>query len=181
MSLRDQFLKAGLVTRAQADRAAREARQEQRAAQAHQLPRRERERLEAERRAREQAERLAAAVAKRRAQREAEERLLRELRPRQILQAHAKPLRGGNHPFFHRSPDGRHAWRLFVPEHVASDLRCGRLALAWLDDPRSPRVVVIDPETADRVEALRPELILFRNRGPVDTDPAEQLYDVGDR
>lgn len=42
-------------------------------------------------------------------------------------------------------------------------------------------MVVIDPETADRVEALRPELVLFRNRGPVDTDPAEQLYDVGDR
>lgn len=176
MSLRDQLLKAGLVNKSQADKAAREVLKEQRAARAQQLPKRELERIEAERKAREEAERLAAQVEKRRAQREAEERLLRELRPRQILRALGEPVRGGNHPFFHRSPDGRYAWRLYVPEHVATDLRCGRRAIAWLDDPRRPEVVLVDPETARRVEAIRPELILFRNRGPVDPDPAEQLY-----
>ena len=59
---------------------------------------------------------------------------------------------------------------------MATDLRVGRRALAWVDDAR-PEVVLIDVPTAERVAAIRPELILFRNHGPIDTDPAEQLYE----
>lgn len=177
MSLRDQFLKAGLVSKQHADKVAREARHAQKQAQAHQLSKKEQERIEAERLAREEAARLDAAVARRREQRAREEELLRAIRPRQILAAKGRRIQPGNQRFYHRSPDGREAWRVFVSGHVATDLRVGRVALAWREDERHPEPVLIDLETADRIEALRPELILFRNRGPIDTDPSQQLYE----
>lgn len=176
MSLRDQFLKAGLVSKTQADSAQRELRKQEKIAQGQALARREQERLDAEERALQVAAREAEHAARRRAAREREEAHMRVVRCQQILRAHALRFRPGTQRFHFRSPDGRHAWRLWLPERLATDLRVCRLALAWVDDLR-PEVVVIDPATADRIEALRPELVLFRNRPPIDLDVSQQLYE----
>lgn len=174
MNLRDQLLKAGLVDKKQADRAAREAREQKRKEEGQKEARRVVEQREAERLAAERAAAEAERIARRKA---AEERAHREtivLQARQILAAHRLRFREGPQRFHHRSPDGREAWRLRLPERVAEDLRCGRAAVAYIDG-LEPKVVVVDRDTADRVEAIRPELILFRNRGGPDPDPAEQL------
>jgi hypothetical protein len=175
MNLRDQLLKAGLVTKGQAANAAQQKRKEEKAAQGNQLSRAEQDRLEAEERTRREAAREAELAERRRRSREAQEAEAAVLRSRQILRSNALKLRSGPQRFYHRSPDGRHAWRLWLPERVAEDLRRGRLAVCWCDDARADAVIV-EVAVAERVEAFRPGLVLFRNRG-VDPDPAEQLYD----
>lgn len=175
-SLRDQFLKAGLVTKGQADAAEREKRRQEKLAEGNAVARKEKERQEAEARAREAAEREAALIARRREAREREEAQMRVVRCQQILRAHQLKLRPGQQRFYHWSVDRRQALRLLLPEHVATDVRVGRLVIAWVDDAR-PEAVLIDPATADRVAAIRPELIVFRNTGGVDTDAAQQLYE----
>lgn len=180
MNLRDQFLKAGLVDKKRADAVARESKKEQKIAQGNAVDKATLARNEADARAADEARRHAELVGKRReAEARETERAAREgklLSTRQILRSHRIPVRGGTQKFWYRSPDGREAWRIQVSEWIATDLRCGRLCLAWCDDA-NPEVVVIDPIVANRVELLRPELILFRNRGPIDTDPSQQLYD----
>lgn len=179
MNLRDQLLKAGLADKKRADAVAREKRKEDRTAQAHQIDKATRERLEAEAREAEQRLRDAEVAARRREQEEKEAAAVKErllLSSRQILRAHRVRFRPGPQRFWHRSPDGREAWRLDLSETTATDLRVGRLVVAWVDD-RNPEVVLIDPLTANRIEALRPELILFRNRGPIDTDASQQLWE----
>ena len=178
MNLRDQLLKAGLVDKKRADQVQRDVRKEAKIAEGNQAARAERERVEAEAREAREAERRAreATLAERR--REQEARIAVESRlmsTRQTLRAHRIRIGRGTQRFWHRSPDGREAWRLDLPEWVADDLRLGRLAIAWCDD-QNPEVLVVDALTANRVEALRPELILFRNRGAIDTDPSQQLY-----
>jgi uncharacterized protein YaiL (DUF2058 family) len=177
MNLRDQFLKAGLVSKKDADAAQRDVKKQQKVQQGNQEARRILELREAEAR---EAERLAR-EAERLARRKAAEELARRetvlWQGRQILRANRVRYRNGPQRFYHRSPDGRELWRLDLPERLAEDLRRGRLAVAWIDGGTEPEIVVVDAESADRVEAVRPELILFRNRGPVDRDPAEQLYE----
>ena len=179
MNLRDQFLKAGLVDKKRADQVAREAKKEQKIAQGQQVDKATLARQEAERIARERAEREAE-VARKRAEAEAREAEHRRTQgvaasARAILRQNRVPVRGGTQRFYYRSPDGKQAWKLMVPEWMATDLRCGRLCIAWCDDPEG--AVVIDALTANRVEKIRPELVLFRNRGGIDTRDEEQLYE----
>lgn len=177
MNLRDQFLKAGLVSKKQADAAERDVRKQQRIEEGNAERKGVIERREA---ARVAAEAEAAMAERVRRRRESETQARRDtvvLQARHILGAHRLRVRPGPQSFFHRSPDGREALRMRLPERIADDLRLGRLAIAYID-AREPEIVVIDAATADRVEALRPELILFRNRGPVDPDPAEQLSEA---
>lgn len=177
MNLRDQLLKAGVVNKKQADQAARDVRKQQRVEEGSKEAKRI---LEERERARLEAERAAALEARTQRRRDAEARARAEavvLQCRHLLHAHRVRMRAGPQPFWFRSPDGREAWKLWLPERVAEDLRCGKLAVAVIDK-LDPEIVVVDRETADRVEALRPELVLFRNRGRPDPDPAEQLYDA---
>lgn len=180
MNLRDQLLKAGLVDKKRAEQAAREQKQAQKQAQGQQIDKATREREEAARVERERLEREAEQVRRRKeadareAERVAATRAL--LSSRAILRQNRVPVRGGTQRFYHWSPDRRECWKLSVTEWMATDLRCGRLAIAWLDED-NPQVVVIDPLTANRIEAIRPELILFRNRGGIDTDASQQLYE----
>lgn len=174
MNLRDQLLKAGIVSKKQADQAARDQRKQQREEEAHKEAR---ARVEQRERERVEAERQAALAERTRRRKEAEEQARREsvrLQCRHLLSAHRVRYRAGPQAFHHRSPDGREAWKLRLPERLADDLRCGRLAVAVIDT-LEPEIVIVDRETAERVEALRPELILFRNRAAPDPDPAEQL------
>lgn len=176
MNLRDQFLKAGLVNKNQADAALREKRKQEKIAEGHAASKRAIEEKEAAERAREAAQREAELLARRRASREREEAELRVMRCRQILRAHQLRFRAGPQRFYHWSPDRTQVWRMWLPERIAGDLRLGRLAIAWVDD-HHPEAVVIDRATAERIAAIRPELLLFRNEGPSDPDPAEQLYE----
>lgn len=176
MNLRDQLLKAGLVTKGQANAAAAQKKKEEKVAQGNQLSKKELDRIEQERLAKEAAEREAALAERRREARERQEAELRLLRSRQILRAHALRFRGGPQRFYFRSPDRVYAWRLLLPERIADDLRRGKLAICWCDDAK-PEAVIVEWAVADRVEAIRPELVLFRNRGGADPDPAEQLYE----
>jgi uncharacterized protein YaiL (DUF2058 family) len=177
MNLRDQLLKAGVVSKKAADASAREQRKEQKVQHGNQEAKRVLEQREAA--AREQ-ERLAKEAENLARRREAQERARRETvlwQGRQILRTHRIPFKSGPQRFYHRSPDGRELWRLNLPERLAEDLRRGRVAVAWIDGGTEPEIVLVDADSADRVEAVRPELVLFRNRGPVSNDPAEQLYE----
>ncbi len=176
MNLRDQLLKAGLVDKKRADQVGREKRKDEKIAAGHQVDKATRERQEAEAREVQRRADEETRIRKRREAdaREAEQRKL--ISSRQILRSHRVRYRPGPQRFWHWSPDRREAWRLDLPEHVASDLRLGRLVIAWVDGD-DPEVVLIEPLVANRIEALRPELILFRNRGPVDTDPSQQLWE----
>lgn len=176
MNLRDQLLKAGIVSKKNADAAARDVRKEQKVQQGNQEARRVVEQRDAAAREADrvvkEAERLA-----RRKQAEEQARLdTVRWQGRQILQSNRVPYRPGPQRFYHRSPDGKEAWKLYVPERLAEDLRRGNLAVAWIDGGTEPEVVLCYRDTAERVAALRPELVLFWNRGPADPDPAEQLY-----
>jgi uncharacterized protein YaiL (DUF2058 family) len=180
VSLKDQLLRAGLGDRRRAEEIEREKRREAKVAAGNQASRAERERREAEGRAAEEASRAAELVA-RRQQAEARKEAERvRTQAQHLLRAHRVSWRPGPQRFWHRSPDGREIWRLDLPEFLATDLRVGRMAIAWVDD-QNPQVLLVDPQTADRVAALRPELILFRNRGPIDRADDQQLYEDGDR
>lgn len=176
MNLRDQFLKAGLVNKKHADQVAREKKKEDRVAQGHAIDKATQQRQEAEAREAERKAREEETIRKRREADAREAATRTTIASRQILRAKALPLRKGKQLFWFKSPDGREAWRLELNEYVATDLRCGRVALAWVDD-QHPEVVLIDPLTANRIEELRPELVLFRNKGPIDTDPSQQLWE----
>lgn len=182
MNLREQFLKAGLVDKKRADQAAREQKKAEQIAHGNQLDKATRDRQEAEAKAAEAAKREAEVLARRQeAEKREQTRIAAEsslLSTRQILRSQHVPIRGGAQRFWHRSPDAREIWRLDISEWMATDLRCGRLAIVWCDDAH-PEVLVIEPLVANRIEQSRPELILFRNRGPIDTDPSQQLYDGG--
>ncbi len=175
MNLRDQLLRAGLADKKRADQIAREKKKEDRVAAGHIEDKATLERREATARDAERREREATATAHRVAARAREEAELALERPRQILRAKRIRVRSGPQRFWHKAPDGREIWRLDITESVALDLRLGQLAIAWCDD-RSPEVIIVDRETASRVAELRPELILFRNVGPIDTAFDQQLY-----
>lgn len=177
MNLRDQLLKAGIVSKKDAEGAARDARKQQKVQQGNQEAKRVLEQREAAAR---EAAREAHEVERLARRKDAEERARRETvlwQGRQILSTNRIRYRPGPQRFHHRSPDGKEAWKLHLPERLAEDLRRGRVAVAWIDGGAEPHVVLVDRETADRLAAVRPELLLFLNTGPVDPDPAEQLYE----
>ncbi|MES2638302.1 MAG: DUF2058 family protein [Myxococcota bacterium] len=176
MNLRDQLLKAGIVSKKAADAAGRDARKEQNVQHGNQEAKRVLERREAAER---EAERIAKETQRLARRKEAEEQARRETvlwQGRQILSSNRVRFRPGPQRFYHRSPDGKEAWKLYLPERLAEDLRRGRGAITWIDGGTEPEIVLVDAETAARVAEIRPELILFWNRGPADPDPAEQLY-----
>lgn len=179
MSLRDQLLKAGVVSQ----KDVRRVNQEQQAGRKEQKGQRE-SREEAEARAAEQARlareaREAELIASRRARaREAE---LLELRRRvaHLVRDYAVRTRGGNQPFWHRAADGLHVHRLYLGERVAWDLVHGRLAISWTGEAADPSYVLLPSTVVPRIQELEPSRILFFNPGgaPKD-DPSEQLYGV---
>jgi uncharacterized protein YaiL (DUF2058 family) len=176
MNLRDQLLKAGIVSKKAADAAGRDARKEQNVQHGNQEAKRVLERREAAER---EADRVAKEAQRLARRKEAEEQARRETvlwQGRQILSSNRVRFRPGPQRFYHRSPDGKEAWKLYLPERLAEDLRRGRGAITWIDGGTEPEIVLVDADTAARVAEIRPELILFWNRGPADPDPAEQLY-----
>ncbi len=178
MSLKDQLLKAGLVSKKKARESDRRARSMRRKQQSQ----REKKSVVA---AREAAQRKAEAArlrAEKRAAREARERAREvvELQRRvgQILTSHRIHHRSGQQLFWIPSPDGRHLLKLHLPGSVADDLHRGRLAASWIGPADAPEIVLIPRAIAERVAALEPARILFHNPARPE-DPAEMLYTTG--
>lgn len=174
MSLRDSFLKAGLVKEKDLRKLEQQLRQEQKVAQGNQQ---RKSVLEAQ--AREEAERQrleaeAALIERRREARLREQQTLALMSSRQILRSHQVRFRTGPQKFWFRSPKPPEIWRMDLPERVAYEILCGRMAVAWCDDAQ-PEAVVVDRDAAERVRAIRPELILFWNEEGADPDPSQRL------
>jgi uncharacterized protein YaiL (DUF2058 family) len=65
---------------------------------------------------------------------------------------------------------------------VVWELLRGRVAVAW-DGPSSadPEYILIPDRTAQRLQTLAPERLVFFNSEPApEDDPAEQPYDMGE-
>lgn len=174
MSLRDQLLAKGLVSKKDAQRVGRELKEERRQAQGQ---RRSKSELEAEERAAraEEAERARAEVLARRQEQEAR-RIALELprRVRDLVRGNRiRPGRG--QAFFHRGPDGVHLARTEVSSGTAYRLRCGELALAWLRPSSGDGEVVVIPRvTAERLLEIDPGAVLFLVSDTAGiSDPAE--------
>ncbi len=160
MSLRDQLLAKGLVSKKRAREIDRQARDERKAEQGARkrlkdLEREARERGEAEARA--EHERRLAERREREASREVAERALRV---RNLLAGNRlRPGRGQR--FWHRSPDGLRLQEIEVSSGMAYQLRAGEVALAAFDHGTWSEVLPIPARAAEKLEALAPELILF--------------------
>lgn len=162
MSLRDQLLKAGVVSKGDVKKANRNAKKARKAKQGSrkrkgQVRREEEARLAAER----EAKRLAKLQA-RKAREAEEDAALRPLRIRQIVRSNA--VRGrGKVPFYVRGLNGRTVHRLSVSEGIASKLRVGELAVAFAPAVKgqSEEVVVIGQRGVARLREVSPEHILF--------------------
>lgn len=179
MSLRDSLLKAGVVDKKAAQRAEQQLRQEKKAVLGNQISKAERERLEREEAERLRREREEDLLRRRREAKERQEREIRLMSSRQILRSHAIRYRPGPQRFWFKAPVSPEIWRLDLPERLANDLRCGYLAIAWCDD-QNPDVVLVDRKAAERIQQIRPELVLFWNADGGDPDPSQQLW-VEDR
>lgn len=157
MSLRDQLLKAGLVSEKDARKADREKKQQRRQQQGHKKKQRA---LKAEEEARAKAEReaeLARTLEERRRHEEERERVERENRVRQLVHGNRMGARG---PYRFHFRDGVRIESLAVSEKMAWKLRCGECAIAV--DPDQPgRYHVITARAAEKLEILAPEVVLF--------------------
>lgn len=174
MNLRDQLLKAGLASKKDAARAEHEVRKQAKVEQGNREAKKVLEARAAEQAERERQEREAELIRRRR---EANARLEAEMRlvqARRILRAHALRFRSGPQRFWFRAFERPELWRLCLPERIAEDLRRGLLGIAWVDDAHA-EAVVVPRDALARVDAVRPELVLFWNRDGGVPDPAEQL------
>ncbi|MEC7947451.1 MAG: DUF2058 family protein [Myxococcota bacterium] len=182
MSLRDQFLKAGIVDRKKLARANRDLKKARRQRGS------ERESKRA-RKAREAAEQARARLdTDTRRRREADDRRVAErgMEKRRVvsglLRTHCLPHRKGQQAFWFVSADRKTVLRLQIPGSWAHDLRAGRLAIVWLgDDPHPERAEhrVLRSDAIPRVRQHAPERVLFWNEAPPPSDdPAEQLFGI---
>lgn len=178
MSLRDSLLKAGVVSTKDVRRVNQEQEAERRKSKGDRESREERERREQE--ASKAAREAAAAqiIAARRArEQEAEQAAIRR-QAGHLIRDYQLRTRGGNQPFWHRNPDGRHIHKLMVSERMAWDLVSGRVAIAWTGDLLDPTYVLLPREVAMRITALDQGRILFFNAEPAPRDdPAERPLD----
>ncbi len=158
--LRDQLLKAGLVTDKQVKKAA-SAERRRKKAKGHKALARERAQREAEAEAkrRQRIERDRAAGKARAAQAAtAEQRAQAE----QIVRANKVPgaTRGGRRWYYER-PDGRVPY-VTLSDEAAEGLERGRFALVGSGPGNDGRgVIVVTRDAAQRVQALDPERVLF--------------------
>lgn len=175
MNLRDQLLKAGVVSKKDAQRAEQEKRKQEKIEQGNREAKAALEAKAAAEAERLRLEKEAEVIARRRASRAREEEQMRRVRPLQLLWGNRVRYTPGQQRFYYRAANRRELHRIDLPEWLAEDLRQGRRCIAWLDDG-TDRVVIVDAAIADQVEAIRGGLILFRNAPPPDADPSQQLH-----
>jgi uncharacterized protein YaiL (DUF2058 family) len=175
LSLRDAFLAKGLVSKKDADRVARELRDERKAAQGQRKSKGELEREEKAREEAARAARLEQAAADRKAHAEALARHEREHRIRQIVTSNRLAGRGPV-PYAFRKPDGR-VGQLWLKEAIARDLRNGNAAIAIARvDGAQPGHIVITAAAATKLEEIGADVVLHWVREPGHLgDPSESL------
>ena len=160
MSLRDQLLAKGLVSKKKARSVDRDLKKTRKKKQGQ---RRRRSEVEAEQRARveaaEEAERETRMADRRR--REVEQ--ARTQRALQVLQiVHGNRLKvAGKVRFYHRSADGRLLVRMTVSERAAFQLRNGDLGICALAAAAAPTYVVLPRSAIERLKELAPHLVVF--------------------
>lgn len=174
MSLRDQLLKSGLVSKKKAREVERELK---RARKKEQGKRDSKGELRVLAREAKRAEK-AAARAKKRAEtraRQAERDAVEAKRTvRNLLMHYQVRWRPGPQFVWHRTPHPTQLHRLALPESLAMDLVNGGLAVAWVGTQTDPDFVLVPAAVAARVAKHDPGRVLFCNASPP-TDPAEQL------
>lgn len=178
MSLRDQLLKAGLVSAKDKRRAEQELKAERKQAQAH---RERKETVEARTRAeqeRDLQERLAQKAAERARRLADAEADARRQQVNQILGTHAQAIGRGTQRFWHLTEDRRFCHRIDLTEWMAQDLRAGRLAINAREHLGDHEYVVVSREIALRVATILPSRVVFFNEIPPDsTDTSEELLE----
>ncbi len=179
MSLRDQLLKAGVVSKKQKQAAERDLKRKRKKKQSKRRSKKDvkrQERAAAEQRRREAIE---AKLVRRQESQEAQEAAARSLRANQIVEHHALLSKPGPQRFWHRTPGGVVLNRLDLPRKLAEQLRAGRLAVVCSVSFGEPTYRVVTREVAERLRGILPERVLFLNERPPDPeDPAEMLFEA---
>lgn len=165
MSFKDQFLKAGLISKKQVRKSNQKAKKDRKKSQGS----REKLSVVRARDATTKAEALKKAKRERqearqeRARRREQEEAVR--RVGQILSANRTRFRRGNQKFWHPSPCRRYLLRLELPESIAFDLHRGNLGIAYAGprDVAEPDVVLVSRSVVERILKLDPSRILFHN------------------
>ena len=168
MSLRDQLIAKGLVSKKQARKANQDLKRRRKAEQGSR--KRERE-LQRKREAEAKAEAEARSQARRErnvAQRQEEE----ARRGEQIVAGNRVGARGPI-PFHFRKRDGKRLGRMSLSQRAAFELRCGRAGIAWLT---GEEYVVVTGKGARKLAEVAPERLVFwveDTKGI--SDPSEQF------
>ena len=160
MSLREQLLAKGLVSKKQARRAERELKQARKKKQGR---RRKKAAVRAEQEAEEAAARRASLEARRARKLEREEakaQVERALRVRNLVWGN-RVQAGGKQPFWHRSLDGRRLLRMEVSRRAAEQLRRGELAIAAFDHGTRLEYVVLRGDAARKLRELGSGVVVF--------------------
>ncbi len=180
MSLRDSLLKAGVVSQKDVRRLNQTEAADRKKAKAERENREERERREAEQAKMAREEAAAQIIAARRAREREEELAAARRRVNHLIRDYQLRTRGGNQPFWHRTPDGRHVHKLMMNDRMAWELVAGRIAVSWTGDPADPSYILLPRDAVDRILELEPSRILFFNaEAPSKDDPSERLLELG--
>ncbi len=158
MSLRDQLLKAGLVSKKDARRAEQERRRQEQKRRGRQEKKKVREAREAARRAAEERERVEALARARREHARVARLHERALRIRQLIRAHELKA-GGPVRYFHRGVGGAiHAMQ--VSAGTARLLARGRVAVVALDLGTRIRYALVPDRVAAQLAELSDKVVV---------------------
>lgn len=182
MSLRDQLLAKGLVSKKDARRVDQELREARKQTQAHKRPASEVAREEVARRKAQEAAALQRAVAARAAREARREAVERRLRIRQIIARNAVRSRGKVR-FHHRTVDGQSITRIEISDAVAWKLRCGEAAIvALVDEPdreggdTTTSYVIVSARAAQRLEEIQPGIAVHFVRDTAGLAAPEEAF-----
>jgi len=160
VSLRDQLLKKGLVSKKQA----REANRALKKARKKDQGSRRKKKVVARETAEARAEREAAELEERRKRRlerdEAKAQVERALRIRNLVWGNRIRV-GGKQPFWHPTLDGKQLLRMDVSLRAAEQLRRGELAIAAFDHGNRVDYVVIRGDAARTLRELGARVVVF--------------------
>jgi uncharacterized protein YaiL (DUF2058 family) len=165
-SLRDQLLKAGLVSTQQVKQVRSKKRK-----QTKQAGGKDEAAQEARRRAREAAEEKTRRDRELNLKREAEaRRRVEENELRQLIHSHRLPRKDGEVPYTFQ--DGKTLKRLYVTAGQQASLALGRLAVVRQDSGYE----VIPAEIAERILERKPSLVLVLNRPAAQESAEDDAY-----
>ncbi|MAA79804.1 MAG: hypothetical protein CL916_11140 [Deltaproteobacteria bacterium] len=179
MSFKDQLFKAGLITKKQLRKLNQDEKMERKRKKGT-----KRKKLveQAEARAKakkEKAERLVKIRAERAVREKATMESLKLRQVQQLLNHHRQRFSKGQQIFWHKTIEGTHVHKLWIPSRLAWDLRSGAMAIVAMGKIEDPEYVVIPRDIARRIQDIEPHRVVFLNETPPDeNDPAERPYDA---